>query len=300
VTLLELLGLLRVYWLRCIAGITGGVIAGAVAVAFLPSWYRAVIVVAPAAEITAGAAGLSNLASRFGGLASIAGINLGAPSADRSAITLETLRGQTFLTDFARRRDIVVPLFAGMKYDAALDKWELDASLFDERTRSWKKRGALSGRTEPSDFQIYRRLSKHVYIDEDRRNGMIRVTVESRSPEAAAKWASLLIEDLNEYLRQKDSAEAKRTIGYLEQQVSATQVADMRAIFFRLIEEQTKTLMLAQVREEYALKVVDSPLVPEKPAWPNRVFVVALCAFAGFLIALVSVLIVPQKKRAGR
>ena len=60
-------------------------------------------------------------------------------------------------------------------------------------------------------------------------------------------------------------AEARKTIGYLEQQIRGTKVLEMQGIFFRLIEEQTKTLMLAQVRDEYTLKIVDAPIVPDTP-----------------------------------
>jgi hypothetical protein len=295
VTLAELLGLCRAHWLRLLAGLVLGAGAGAVAGFVLPSWYRAALVLAPAAELTQSAGGLASLASRFGGLASIAGIDLGASSTDRSAVTLETLRGHKFLVDFAKRRELVVPLLAGSGYDPVAKKWSIDPRVYDEKAGAWQWRGLLNRRKEPTDFEIYKKLSKRIYVDEDRKNGMIRMAVEARSPVAAAEWASLLVRDLNDYLRRKDTEEAKRTIGYLEQQIRQTPVAEMQSIFYRLIEEQTKTLMLAQVRDEYALKLVDPPLVPDRPAFPNRVLLFALGGIGGAALAFLTVLLFPSR-----
>ena len=96
--------------------------------------------------------------------------------------------------------------------------------------------------------------------------------------------------------RRKDTDEARRTIGYLQEQIGSTPVNEMQAIFYRLIEEQTKTLMLSRVRDEYALKIVDPPLVPDRPAFPNRVLLAALAAIGGLAVALLSILLLPARR----
>jgi hypothetical protein len=300
VTLGELVRMLRAHWVRLILGlVAGGVVGGAVA-SVLPSYYRAGVVLAPASDVTESSGSLGSLASRFGGLASLAGVNLGGAATDRSAVTLETLRGHTFLVDFAKRRGLVVPLFAGRSRDPTTGVWNIDPEVYDMTNKKWVRRGwsGSSRNPEPSDIEIYRKLSKRLYVDEDRRSGMFRVAMESRSPTASAEWVSLLVADLNDYLRRKDVAEARKTIGYLEQQIRGTKVLEMQGIFFRLIEEQTKTLMLAQVRDEYALKIVDAPIVPDTPAQPNKILMVALAALAGFALAALSVLAFDRPARA--
>ncbi len=299
-TLAELVRLCQFHWKRLLLGLLIGLGGGAAAGMVLPSWYRAEFVLAPAAELSQSAGGLASLASRFGGLASIAGVDLGATSTDRSAMTLETLRGHTFLVDFAKRRGLVIPLLAGQSYNPATKVWTVDQSIYDERTRQWQWRGLLTKRKEPTDFEIYKKFSKRVFIDEDRKSGMIRMAVEARSPQLAADWANLLVRDLNDYLRRKDTDEARRTIGYLQEQIGSTPVNEMQAIFYRLIEEQTKTLMLSRVRDEYALKIVDPPLVPDKPAFPNRVLLAALGALGALALALVTVLLWPSRRFPAR
>jgi hypothetical protein len=287
----ELVRLLTAHWKRhLIAMLVFGVFGYFVA-ARLPAYYRTQLVLAPAAQLSADTGGLGGLASRIGGLASVAGIQLGAARVDRETITLETLRGPTFLIGFAQRRALVLPLFAGKSYDPSKGEWQLDPKIYDVKKGTWTPEAWARGNSGPSDADIFKEISQRISVEEDRRTGIIRVSVESRSPIVAVQWASTIIEDLNNYVRDKDVQEAKKTLEYLQQQVGTTQVSEMRSIFFALIEEQTKTLMLAHARPEYALKVIDSPVLPDKPSWPRRRLLAALAALAGLALATASVLI---------
>ena len=42
--------------------------------------------------------------------------------------------------------------------------------------------------------------------------------------------------------------------------------------------------MLANVRQEYAFRVIDPATAPEKRSWPNRTLLALLGAFAGFVV----------------
>ncbi len=96
-------------WL--IGGITFAAAVIAVIIAFmLPNIYRAEALLAPNQD--EGAGGLSALAAQYGGLASLAGINLGSQSSDKTALGLEILKSRKFISDFIERHDILVPLMA--------------------------------------------------------------------------------------------------------------------------------------------------------------------------------------------
>ena len=287
----ELLVLLAAHWRRLAAAALGCALLGVVVALALPRYYRTEMVLAPAAEHSLDLGPLAGLASRFGGLASMAGIDLGAPKVDRATISLETLRGHTFLVQFVKQRGLVVPLFAGRSYDPVKNEWDIDPDVYDMAAKRWV-RWVMPPRTpEPSDFEIWKKISKRVTVTENRRSGIITVTLEAKSPQVSTLWASYLVEDLNAYLRLRDKVEAERTIAYLQEQIGRTQVAEMRSILFKLIEEQTKNLMLAEVRTEYALKVVDPALRPDKPASPKRSLLVLLSMLGGIAAALATILV---------
>jgi len=298
-----LLATLRRRWL-VVAGCTVlGLLAGAAGAVLLPSYYRAEMTLTPAADLTSSSAGgLGALASQFGGVASLAGINLGASGSDRATVTLETLRGQAFLVDFAKRRGLVVPLFAANGVNKQTGELTINPAVYDERLKQWHERGLLTKRTAPTDGEIYRAITRVVKITQDRRSGVVVVTVDSRSPTLAVAWVKMLIRDLNDFIRTRDSEEAKRTMVYLDQQIAQTQIQDMRQIFYRLFEEQTKTVMLAQVRAEYALKIVDSPVVPDRPVWPGRSALFAIGGLGGVVLGCLLALLGhrrPPNRRRG-
>ena len=115
-------------WL--IGGITFAATVIAVIVALmLPNIYRAEALLAPNDQERAG--GLSALAAQYGGLASLAGINLGSGQADKTALGLEILKSRKFISEFIERHDILVPLMAAKGWDEATGELIIDADEYD-------------------------------------------------------------------------------------------------------------------------------------------------------------------------
>ena len=102
-------------WLICGITFVAAVIAVVVAL-MLPNIYRAEALLAPNDQ--EGAGGLSALAAQYGGLASLAGINLSSGSADKTALGLEVLKSRKFISEFIEHHDILVPLMAAKGWDA--------------------------------------------------------------------------------------------------------------------------------------------------------------------------------------
>jgi LPS O-antigen subunit length determinant protein (WzzB/FepE family) len=65
----------------------------------------------------------------------------------------------------------------------------------------------------------------------------------------------------------------------------------MQTIFYQLIEEQTKTLMLAEIGDEYALKTLSAAKVPEEKSKPKRALIVVLGTLLGGMLAMMIVLV---------
>ena len=109
-------------WL--IAGITFAATVVAIVVALmLPNIYRAEALLAPNDQESVG--GLSALAAQYGGLASLAGINMGGGSTDKTTVGLEILKSRKFITDFIERHDksIVYRLITTSKYSRRLNRF---------------------------------------------------------------------------------------------------------------------------------------------------------------------------------
>jgi ribosomal protein S3AE len=77
-------------------------------------------------------------------------------------------------------------------------------------------------------------------------------------------------------MKDRDVAEAMRSTKFLNQQIEQTNVADIRIMLYKLIEEQAETIMFAEVRDEYVFKTIYPALVQEEKAKPKRELIVVL------------------------
>eukprot|EP01026_Neomeris_dumetosa_P014222 TRINITY_DN15119_c1_g1_i1.p1 TRINITY_DN15119_c1_g1~~TRINITY_DN15119_c1_g1_i1.p1 ORF type:complete len:106 (-),score=16.33 TRINITY_DN15119_c1_g1_i1:86-403(-) len=92
-------------------------------------------------------------------------------------------------------------------------------------------------------------------------------------------------------MKKKDVEEAQRSIEYLSRQLDKTPVAGMRSVFYQLIEEQTKTIMLAEVRDEYVFSTIDPAVVAEQKSKPKKAFICVSGTALGFLISVMFVFV---------
>lgn len=212
------------------------------------------------AEVHDGAmGGASSLVSQFGGLASLAGINLPNSGADRSAQAV--LQSRRLVEEFIKSQNLVPVLLRDTKKEPTL--WKAVKEF---------REGVLT-------------------IREDKRTNLTTVAMSWKDPAIAARWANEFVALANELIRARAESDSSRDIAYLNKQVAQTTVVDLHRVFYSLIESETKTLMLANARTEYAFKIVDPAVAPELKASPKRALIVIFGTFFGFVIGLVVVFV---------
>ena len=290
---IDLRELFRVLWAGkwLIGGITSAATILSIIVALLlPDIYRAEALLAPNDQDRAG--GLSALAAQYGGLASLAGIDLGTGATDKTALALEILKSRKFISEFVARHDILVPLVAAKGWDAETGELIIDSGDYDVTANEWIREVSPPKKTIPSFQEAHEEFMDILSVNQDRRSGFVTVSIEHHSPVVAKQWVDWLIEDINQTMMQQDVSEAEQAIEYLNKQIESTSLADLQDMFFRLIEEQTKTVMLAKVSDEYSLKTLDPAVEPEEAAKPSRALMVflgiAFGAFGGVLFVVLS------------
>ena len=238
-----------------------------------------------------GARGFQNLAAQYGGIASLAGISLGSKPIDKTALGLEVLKSRKFISEFIGRHELLVPLLAAERWDVETGNLKIDVDQYDLRAQKWIRTVRPPKQSTPSSQEAYEEFIQLLAVDQDNETGFVTVAIEHYSPVIAMQWVNWLVEDLNLTIMQQDVAEAEQAISYLQQQISSTSIADFQRVFFRLIEEQTKTIMLAQVNEEYLLRTIDPAIAPERPHKPRRWLMVILGFSLGISLGVLITLI---------
>lgn len=262
----------------------------------LPNIYKADALLAPAESSSGG--GLSKMAGQLGGLAALAGVNLGSSESSQTELAVQVMKSRQFVEAFIKKHDLLVPLMAAKGWDIAENKLTLDESIYNPVSGKWLRdakglRGAV-----PTQQEAFTLFSKEVFgISQDKDSGLYTLSVKHYSPYIAEQWVNWLIEDINKVMRERTIAETSQNLSYLNTQLQKTAVADMQSTFYKLIEEQTKSLMLAEVQEEFVFKVVDPAVVPELKSEPKRAIICLLGTILGFFVSIGFVLTVPSFKK---
>lgn len=211
--------------------------------------YRAEVVITETPNEGVGAA---SLASQFSGLASLAGVSL-SPGDAASREAQAVLKSRHLAEEFIKRNELTSELMFGSTQPRTL--WHA--------------------------VEVFRK--KVVSFHDDKRTGTTTVAIDWKDPDISARWANGYVALANEVIRTRAIDDATRNITFLNGQISRTNVLEVQHVMYRLIENETKTLMLAKGRVDYAFTSVDPAVPPELRTSPRR----ALIALGSIVLGLV-------------
>lgn len=254
----------------------------------LPNIYKSEALLAPAEQQSGG---LGGMASQLGGLASLAGVSFGGGNTDKTGLALEIMKSRAFIFKFIKKHDLTVPLMAANGWELSTNEFKYNQNIYDVHTKTWLREVKAPLQPKPSLQESYKAFQKIIVIDQDKVSSMVTISIEHYSPYIAKQWVDWLIEAINEEMKIRDLTEANNSVIYLNNQLDKTKVADVQQMLYQLIEEQTKTIMFANVREQYALKTIDPAVVPELKEGPKRAVICVLGLLLGGIFAVMVVLI---------
>ena len=258
---------------------------------WLPNIYESKALLAP--KSAGGSGELSRLASQYSGLASLAGINLsgvGGGDVSKAALAQEKLKSLSFFTEHLYS-EVLVDLMAVDYWDAYSGEIVVDADVYNQGANKWVREVSYPYQTKPSPQEAHKEFLELIAISEDKQSGFISLKVEHESPFVAKAWADMLIDRINEEIRAEDVGEAEASIAFLEAQREQTSLVSLDEVFAQLIEEQTKTIMLANVSKDYVFNIIDPAVVPELKSKPFRALICVLGTLLGGVLGIVCVLV---------
>lgn len=240
-------------WLLAVFIVICGGVAGYLAFT-TPPVYRAEVTVTTVHE--RGMGGGSSLMSQLGGIAGVAGLSL--PAGDDSSRNAQAvLQSRHLVEEFISRYQ-----------------------LQQEFSRHAHRPLTL--------WLVVRQFRENVLvIRDDARKGTTTITVDWTDPAVAARWANGFVALANELIRVRALNDSTRNIEYLNDQIAKTRVVEIQRVMYSLIESETKTLMLANGRAEYAFTVVDPAVAPEVRVSPKRTVIILIGVVLGLVIGSV-------------
>ena len=144
-----------------------------------------------------------------------------------------------------------------------------DDEIYDLASNKWLREVDPPRKAQPSDQEAHKVFIELLSVSEEKQTALISVSIEHLSPDIAKQWVELMVSRVSEDLRSKDIREAEESIKFLEAQREKTSLVSLDEVFAQLIEEQTKTIMLANVSKDYVFDVIDPPVAPELKSKPS-------------------------------
>jgi len=184
---------------------------------------------------------LGGLIGQLGGVSSLLGLGLGSESAARR--NLAVFKSRVFAEQFIQAKSLM-PLLFEKRWDANAKTWKND------------------GKDPPTLTEGVRKLEKLRTISEDRRAGLVTVSIDWRDPATASRLANDMFSFANQMLRQQAIDESEATIRYLDLQIAQTQAVGVREALSRVLEGQMKTETLARTRSDFAFRIIDPARPP--------------------------------------
>lgn len=238
-------------------------LAGTAYALLASEWYRAEAVLAPAR-----AGSMQGVTTQLDSLANLAGIKL---NSDDRAEPLAVLKSKGFARQFLRDESLTEEVLIAKRNP--IKGLHIDA-------------GASPDIREAVDFFGRRILG----VSEDRKTGIVTLSIEWRDADVAAAWANELVARLNDQMRARALNESNANIAYLRSELVATNPVALQNSIGRLLEVELQKAMIARGNREFSYRIVDDASPPLKRAWPKRSLIVLL-SFAFGLVLSVAMLL---------
>jgi len=261
----------------------------------VPNQYKATALLAPAQS---DGGGLSGALGQLGGLASLAGVSLGGGESGEAQIAQEIMKSWSYIEGFIADNNIAVEVYAAEGWSKGSNTLEINNDAYDVGANEWLVEDESGAIGAPSSWKLFESFNQMLSVSEDKKSGLVSVSIEYFSPQIAKQWVDMYVESINRFMQQRQIDKVTRNINYLQEQIEKTAIAEMQEVFYTIIEEQTKNKMLAEASPEYVFVAVGPSMVPELKSQPKRALICILGTLLGGMLSVLMVLIMHYTKKS--
>lgn len=253
----------------------------------LPNTYTSRALLAPADSDDSLTSKLSGLTS----LGGFAGIGVVPPTLVKSKEGIARINSFDFFTNNFLPNVKLENIIATEDWDPVENKLSYNERIFDSSKQKWIREADFPRSIVPSNQEAYEIFQTKLTVIENLETSFITISIDHHSPIIAKRWVNIIVKEINESMRKIDADLAEKSIIYLNEKASTTNIQSIQDAIAKLLETQMQTLMLTYANEDYVYKIIEPPVAPEFKSGPNRALICIVLTFLGGMLSLSIVLI---------
>ena len=256
-------------WVVLVTSVCCGLLAY-VACHLMQPVYRAEVTLTPVSNASGSLKSMSGVLEQIGGLAALGGISL--PTDSEHSEAMATLTSRLLVETFIKEEQLLPLLFPR--------DWDSNRHEF------------RAGHPAPTLWDGHKVFRTSVMrVTEDKKAGVITLSIDWTDPELAAQWANGLVRRCNLLLRDRAITLARGNIDYVEGALKQASRVEVQDALYRIMETELKKIVLAEGSQEYAFRVIDPAVVPQERNRPRAALLVPLGLLVGAVLGFLGSLI---------
>jgi len=242
--------------------------------------------------------GMSGMLGQYSGMASLAGISLPSESGSKAQEAIARIQSFEFFSNAFLPHIKLENLMAVKKWNQASNTLTYDEGAFNSESGQWLREASPPKSNIPSSQKAYKQYQAIMSVSQDKKTSFVTLSVEHESPVIAQQWVEIMMDQIDQVMRDQDRQIALQSIAYLNSLAPTVNYEEIKQALSSLQQEQMKRLMMVEANENYIFKVLDSPIVPEMKVKPKRSAIVILGTILGMMLSVLGVLVLHYTRKS--
>lgn len=242
--------------------------------------------------------GMSGMVDQYSGMARLAGISLDSKSSSKDQEAIARIKSFEFFSNNFLPNIKLENLMAVKKWTQASNTLTYDTSDFNSESRQWVRKAKPPRSKIPTSQEAFEEFIEIMSVSKDKKTLLVTLSVKHKSPFIAQQWVEIMIDQIDQVMRDQDRRTATKSIEYLNSIAPTVNYEDIKRALSALQQEQMKRLMMVEANDNYIFKVLDSPIAPELKSQPKRSLIVILGTILGMMLSALGVLVFHHTRKS--